>query len=187
MTAQPASSATTDMPAPVAAPVERVNLQPILEFQPFGTAAKPAVAEPIPVEAPSSAPAPVDQPRGLALHGVLLPDSGASQALLSMDGGPTQSYDKGDTLPGGGTLFEIAADHIWIDINGQRKTLGFVDQPAQGTANARVEDPATESAEPVIEPVPEPAAKPARKAKSVPQPDLRHLIPGLSQTSAKKP
>lgn len=179
---------------PTADPVPRVSLQPILDFQPFGTA--PLAAEPAPV--PEDMPALVAEPRGLELLGVLVPNGGTARVLLSMDGGPAQSYGKGDQVPGGGTLQDIAADQIWIDVSGQRQALGFAPRPAPVTAAVPDKDKENVAADPSsdepadgatvpAEPKPQPAAKRAKTAKAMPQPDLRHLIPGLAETSAKKP
>lgn len=183
-------------PVPVAvkasrpAEPQRVSLQPILEFQPFG--AVPVVAEPTPPDAAEPPPNPPVQPRGLALQGVLLPGSGAARVLLSMDDAPAQSYGKGDRLPGGGTLVEIAADQIWIEIDGQKQALGFVAAPAVAKVQAPEADdgeyPAEPSdIEPALETPDEPVAKPGRKSKPLAQPDLRNLIPGLTDAAVQQP
>jgi hypothetical protein len=181
-------------PVPVAAmqalaqPVERVSLQPVLDFQPFGAA--PVVAEPSTDEAPQPAPEPASQPRGLALQGVLLPGSGAARVLLSMDGGPAQSYAKGDLLPGGGRLIDVAVDQIWIEIGGERQALGFV-EPGPSAPTPVLEDGAdgseTSDLDPAPEPAVEPLVKPAKTGKAFPQPDLRNLIPDLTNAAAQDP
>lgn len=183
-------------PLPASDPAQRVSLQPVLDFQPFGAALP--VAAPAPAEAPENTPTPVAQPRGLVLLGVLLSNGGTARVLLSMDGGPAQSYNKGDPVPGGGTLQDIAADQIWIDVSGQRQAVGFPPRPAPVVAQvpdkdkdketATIDPAANESSdEATVEPKVQPAAKLVRKAKPMAQPDLRHLIPGLAETSAKKP
>lgn len=149
---------------------ERASLQPILDFQPFGQAAAPAAApEP---SAASAAPA----SDGLVLQGVLWrSDATASRALVSNGGSTARIYTTGDVLPGGGTLTGIEVDRIWIDLDGQKRTLEFLvprtatpaqDQPSDKTASAETDAPAQ-------------APAVTTKAPSLPQPDLRHLIPGL--------
>ncbi len=185
MAADPAPIDAKLNPAREARPVLRVSLQPILEFQPFG--AVPVVPEPTPAEAPQNAP--IVQKRGLALQGVLMPGSGPAHVLLSMDDAPAQSYGKGDVLPGGGTLFDIAADKIWIEIGGRQQALGFVAPPAAMPTQAAADGADTTDVEPAPEFDPEPAdvpvGKTAVKVKSLPQPDLRHLVPDL--TTAGQP
>lgn len=176
--AEPARAAPPVVATPASAVNARVSLQPVLDFQPFGTV--PVVVEPPPAEA--TGPAPVVQPRGLALQGVLLPGSGPARALVSMDDGPALAYVKGDPLPGGGILADIAPDQIWIDRDGEKQPLGFVAAPqaAQATPDAVPDDAEADLAE-------DPPTEPVLKGKALPQPDLRHLIPDLTNTAAKQP
>ncbi len=176
--AEPARAAPPVMATPASAVSGRVSLQPVLDFHPFG--AVPVVAEPPPA-APVE-PEPMVQPRGLALQGVLLPGSGPARALVSMDDGPALAYVKGDPLPGGGILADIAADQIWIDRDGEKQPLGFVAPPPAAQV---AEDPVPTEAEADL--AEDPPAKPVLKAKSLPQPDLRHLIPDLTKTAAVQP
>ncbi len=184
---QPAPIAAKAVPAPTTVPVARVNLQPILEFQPFGAA--PVAPDPALAEDTSAPTQPTVPPRGLALQGVLLPGSGAARVLLSMDDGPAQSYGRGDLLPGGGTLAEIAADQIWIDVDGEKQLLGFVAPPASIPTAAPVAEDNAEAAdsEPAGDTAEAPSVKPAVKMTSIPQPDLRHLIPVLTNAAVQKP
>ena len=150
----------------------RVSLQPVLDFQPFGAPAQ-AAAPP-----PADAAAPLPPEISLVLQGVLVRgDAGASRALISSDGGPARIYATGDILPGGGTLSGIESDRIWIDLDGEKQTLGFPDpgngQPANeadSTANDTANPPAIATVETPV---------PGAKAPTMPQVDLQHLIPGL--------
>ena len=171
--AQPAARAT-DSPA-------RVSLQPILDFQPFGTPAIPApapVTETPVVEALPSLPVTA----GYALQGVLFRDDGVpSRAILAWNGGAPASFVVGDALPSGATLAGIEANRVWLEKDGDTRFLEF---PASGSA---LQDP-TGSDLPAEAP-PNDAASPADdqslpppKTQIMPQPDLRNLIPGLVAT-----
>lgn len=164
-------SSATDAP-------ERASLQPILDFQPFGQTAAPAAAsEPAAAVAAAAS-------DGLVLRGVLWRgDATASRAMVSTNGDAARVYATGDVLPGGGTLSGIEVDRIWIDLDGQKRTLEFPEpttapsvhgQPSDDTANPDTETPAKAPAKPT-------------KAPSLTQPDLRHLIPGLVADKASKP
>lgn len=172
----PAAVAQARVAATSAVPLLRVSLQPILDFQPFGTTAPPAAPA-----LPAAAAEPLPPAGNLVLQGVLLRDEvAASRVLLSWDGGPARIFAIGDLLPGGGTLSGIAANRIWIDLGDEMRTLGFPDPGAaqplsvagavQGGTGDDVENGASSGASAG-------AAKP--QARSLPQPDLRNLIPGL--------
>ena len=172
----PAAVAEFRVAAPASVAPVRVSLQPVLDFQPFGTTAPPAAPA-----LPATEAAPLPPAGSLVLQGVLLRDDvAASRALLSWDGGPARIFAIGDLLPGGGTLSGIAANRIWIDLDGEMQILGFPDpavgQPlsvageVQGGTGDDVANGASSGASAA-------AAKP--KAQSLPQPDLRNLIPGL--------
>ena len=172
----PAAVAQARVAAPAAVAPVRVSLQPILDFQPFGTPDPPAAPA-----LPATEAAPLPPAGSMVLQGVLLrDDAAASRALLSSDGGPARIFAIGDLLPGGGTLSGIAANRIWIDLGDEMRTLGFPDPGAaqplsvagavQGGTGDDVENGASSGASAG-------AAKP--QARSLPQPDLRNLIPGL--------
>lgn len=166
----------TQPPAkPTAKPADspaRVSLQPILDFQPFGT---PEVAAPDPVaETPVAEAAPVTPlTDGYILKGVLFREDGVpSRAILAWNGDMPASYIQGDTLPSGATLAGVEANRVWLEKDGDKQFLEF---PLSGSAVTDTTEPA--------QPLPEdtPTAQPDAKP-TMPQPDLRNLIPGLADT-----
>lgn len=161
-------------PAPPDSPA-RVSLQPILDFQPFG--APEIIAPPADVaEAPAAEvlpPSPVTE--GYVLQGVLFRDDGVpSRAILAWNGDLPASYTTGDTLPSGATLAGVEANRVWLEKDGDRQFLEF---PVSGSA-LQDDGGSDLTAPPLTE---GDAASPAPNATpTMPQPDLRNLIPGLT-------
>ena len=180
----PAPAAVTQAQPAAADEPQRLNLQPILDFQPFGASAPPA--------APSAPADPASPATTLVLQGVMWRgDPASSRALVRADTGPARIYATGDSLPGGGTLSGIEVDRIWIDLDGQKRILGFPDPtmaPSAPSAGQATEDQST--ADPIAPATTEApaAALPAKpQAPKLTQPDLRHLIPGLVADAVTQP
>lgn len=175
---QTATSQTATAQVPV-----RIDLQPILDFQPFGAAATP--------NASAHAADPGPAPAALILQGVMWRgDPATSRALVRSDSGPARIYATGDRLPGGGTLLGIEVDRIWLDLDGQKRILRFPDPAtaprAQATEaagdTAQTGDSSVTTSHPTANSTP-----PSGKAKALPHLDLKHLIPGLVANPAAQP
>lgn len=70
----------------------------------------------------------------MTVLGILYSDAPSlSQAILKIDG-QEKSYGVGDNLPGGGTLEEIASDHVIVLSDGGRSSLPLIIQSANYNA-----------------------------------------------------
>ena len=118
-------------PGPVpAAQTTRADLQPILDFAPFGAV----------VGAAAETPAAVGETGlGLTLLGVTIatPATG-SRAIIRGGDGPVRGYLIGEAVSAAATLSEIAADHVVLLVDGRRETLSFA---RPGTAPAATGGP----------------------------------------------
>lgn len=154
----------------------RVSLQPIIDFQPFGT---PAVPEPVVAEAVPEVEAVPETPMtdGYVLQGVLFSDKGVpSRAILAWNGGAPASFVAGDVLPSGATLAAVEANRVGLTKDGDTQFLEFpasvrtLQSPADSEPTTQTDATAT-------------APPPQAKAPTMPQPDLQNLIPGLGATA----
>jgi general secretion pathway protein C len=120
----PAQTTADAAPAP-----ERVDLDPILAFAPFGSAT--------PVAQPDT-PLPTTD-TGLTLLGIALAEP-ATQSRAIIAGGdlPVSSYGKGSAITAGVTLNDVLPDHVILQVNGQHETLYFTQ--TEGAANTNLEN-----------------------------------------------
>jgi len=108
-------------------PAAPLDLTPVMQFAPFGT----AVVGPAPGVAGDPA------VLGMQLRGVLLArPASASTALISTTGAPVQAYAIGAALPGGAILDGIEYDLVTLRVNGQLQTLGFPAKPGGSSASS---------------------------------------------------
>jgi general secretion pathway protein C len=112
--------------AEAAPAAERVNLDPVLAFAPFGRAA-PIVQAERPIAITET---------GLTLLGIALAEP-ASQSRAIIAGGdvPISSYGAGSPVSATVTLAEVQPDHVILQVNGQPEALYFTTADAAVVTN----------------------------------------------------
>ena len=165
----------------------RISLQPILDFHPFGTPDIPPSQAITPDEpappVPEAPPPPAPVTEGYVLQGVLFRDDGVpSRAILAWNGGAAASFVAGDTLPSGATLAGVEANRVWLEKDGEQQFLAFpITQSDPETAPPDAETAPPDETGSDLPALTDTTRPPAQTA-TMPQPDLRNLIPGLVAT-----
>jgi general secretion pathway protein C len=150
--------------APVAArAAPPPDIATLVSLSPFGTAAPTATGA---------------ADTNVILRGVLLAEPrSASSALISVGGAvPTPFYVGGQVA--GGTIDEIAADHVVIAVGAERRLLAFPDRSGTTPPTAAAASTATGPA-PMIAPPPPPSP-----AVPAPTANPQTLLAGLGATAA---
>jgi general secretion pathway protein C len=112
----PAQFTADAAPAP-----ERVDLDPILAFAPFGSATP--VAQP-------DAPVPTTD-TGLTLLGIALAHPATqSRAIIAGGDSPVSSYGAGSLVTASITLDQVFPDHVILQVNGAPEALYFIETEA---------------------------------------------------------
>ncbi|MDO6413613.1 type II secretion system protein N [Sphingomonas sp. BIUV-7] len=147
---------------PVAArPAPPPDIATLVGLSPFGTAAPIAGAA----------------DTNVILRGILLavPRS-ASSALISVGGATPVAFYTGSQVAGG-TIDEIAADHVVIATGSDRRLLAFPDRAGTGPATAATSAPTVSVAPPAPSPPPGPSGP-------APAANPQTLLAGLGATPA---
>jgi general secretion pathway protein C len=121
-----------------AAPTADIN--PILSFVPFGSAAPPPV--PVPTDVPATQ-------LGLTLLGLTIADPAtASRAIIAGGDVPVASYAVGGAITATVTLADVQTDHVILMVDGAPEALFFTRKPDESAARSVIMVPIANSGPP---------------------------------------